>query len=66
VFWILVDGKVRQSQPMRVSDGSFEIDVALESADRFVSLAVTEYDSGNAYNWALFLNPRLELNVSEK
>ncbi|HML73104.1 MAG TPA: FecR domain-containing protein [Anaerohalosphaeraceae bacterium] len=65
VFWILVDGKVRQSQPMRVSDGGFEIDVALNSADRFVSLAVTESDSGNAYNWALFLNPRLELAVSE-
>ncbi len=65
VFWILVDGQVRQSQPMRVSDGGFEIDVALNSADRFVSLAVTESDSGNAYNWALFLNPRLELAVSE-
>lgn len=65
VFWVLVDGKVRQSQPMRVSDGGFEIDVALDSASRFVSLAVTESDSGNAYNWALFLNPRLDLDVSE-
>lgn len=65
VFWILVDGKVRQSQPMRVSDGSFEIDVALDSTSRFVSLAATETDRGNAHNWALFLNPRLELDVSE-
>ncbi|MEN6309873.1 MAG: FecR domain-containing protein [Anaerohalosphaeraceae bacterium] len=65
VFWVLVDGNVRQSQPMRVSDGSFEIDVALEPACRFVSLAVTEADSGNAYNWAVFLNPRLELDSYE-
>lgn len=65
IFWVLVDGKVRQCQPMRSSDRSFEIDVALEPACRFVTLAVTEADGGNAFNWAVFLNPRLELDVSE-
>ena len=65
VFWVLVDGQVRLSQPVRVSEGGFEIDVPIGPTSQFISLAVTERGGGNAFNWAVFLNPRVELESAE-
>ena len=62
-FWILLDGKPRLRQPLRMSDGGFEIDVPLDASIRFLSLAVTEYTDGIGLDWGVFVNPRLELEV---
>jgi hypothetical protein len=65
VFWVLVDGQVRLSRPIRMSEGGFDIDVTIGPDKRFVSLAVTEEGGSNGFNWSVFLNPRLELEIAK-
>lgn len=60
-FWVLVDGCVQLRQPARMSDGGFEIVVPLDSTSRFISLAVTETEDGVSSDWAVFVDPHLEL-----
>ena len=64
-FWVLVDGQVRLRKMVQMSDGGYEINIPLSSKDRFVSLAVSDGDGDTAFNWAVFVNPLIELeNVS--
>jgi hypothetical protein len=61
--WILVDGRVQLHETVAAqSDDVLEVDIALNSGDRFLTLAVTqaaEYSRG----WVMFEEPALELVV---
>ncbi len=65
VFWVLLDGEVRLRRAVLMSDGGFDIDIPLLPTTRFVSLAVTDGGDGNAYDWAVFINPNLELEYCQ-
>ena len=62
-FWVLVDGQVRLRQMVQMSDGGYQIDVPLRSSDRFISLVVSDGDGSTAFNWAVFVNPLIELEA---
>ncbi|MBN2211686.1 MAG: FecR domain-containing protein [Sedimentisphaerales bacterium] len=62
-FWILADNEVRLRKLIRMSDGGFDIEVPLELSDGFISLAVTDGDGDISFNWAVFVNPKLDLDV---
>lgn len=64
-FWVLVDGQVRLRQMVQMSEGGYEIDIPLSSSDRFVSLAVSDGDGSTAFNWAVFVNPVIELEMNQ-
>lgn len=63
-FWILVDGQVRLRRMVQMSDGGYEIDVPLSPSDRYLSLAVSDGDGSTAFNWAVFVNPVIELETN--
>lgn len=60
-FWVLVDGQVRLKQPLRMSDGGRDVDIAIDPSARFLSLAVSEYTDGVSLDWGVFVEPGLEL-----
>jgi hypothetical protein len=64
-FWILVDGQIRLRQRVQMSDGGYEMDIPLSSNDRFISLAVSDGDGDTAFNWAVFVNPVIELETDQ-
>jgi len=60
--WVLTDGSPRFQNPRFTPfDGSFEVNVPLAAADRFLTLASTYTDKGNYRNWVLWVDPKLDL-----
>lgn len=59
--WVLLDGRVRLRQRIRLREGGFDINVPLRPADQFLSLAVTDANQDVAYKWVVFVNPVIEL-----
>ena len=64
-LWILVDGKVKYSAKSVDGTKLIEIDVDLEDADKFLTLAVTEEKNGIPFDWGLFVNPVLKLERAD-
>jgi hypothetical protein len=70
-LWVLVDGQPRLAKPRVDSQMLIDIVVELSDTDRFLSLVITdssdipgEIVSGIAYDWGLFMNPRLDVEYS--
>lgn len=60
-FWVLIDGHVRFSQKLgAVPPQAQQIDMPIEPADRFLTLAVTN-PGDYLYCWGMFAEPMLEL-----
>ncbi len=61
--WVLLDGEVEFSQRMNWRDGSCEIDISIQSENRFLTLIMTDAgDNDNiSYDWAMFVRPTLKL-----
>lgn len=64
--WILVDGQPRLFRQDMDGTVLMDIDVELSETDRFLTLVVTDSaDNGDqygyAFDWGLFMNPRLEV-----
>jgi hypothetical protein len=61
-LWILVDGKPRLIKQNADSTTAMNIEMDLSQSDRFLTLVVTDGgSSGYAFDWGLFMNPRLEI-----
>ncbi len=61
--WVLVDGRVRLDKTFTASEaGVQQIDIALGSEDRFLTLAATQVGD-YALGWVLFAEPALELSL---
>ena len=61
-MWILVDGKPRLIKQNADTATVMDIDIELSPSDRFLTLVVTEgSDLSYAFDWGLFMNPRLEI-----
>ena len=61
--WVFVDGQLKlKREKLRARDGTFPVDVALDSDDHFLTLAAT--DGGNGISWdsVVFGDPVLEMN----
>lgn len=65
-FWVLLDGKIVFHQQRNSDQGGCPIRIPLPSEARFMTLAVTESDDTQAYDWALFVQPELTLESAEK
>jgi len=74
--WVLVDGQVRFCQRnMKVKGQLFAVDIPLTGSERFLTLVSTdggdtdyleESKRATDSDWALFLNPRLEISVDNE
>ncbi|MEJ5258933.1 MAG: hypothetical protein WHS88_01960 [Anaerohalosphaeraceae bacterium] len=65
-FWVLIDGKPAFHQTRSSEQGGCPIHIPISDGDRFLTLAVTESDDTQAYDWALFVRPELVLEPAEK
>jgi hypothetical protein len=62
--WVLIDGKERFNRnSVSYLDGATEIEVDICNEDRFLTLVVTESEDRRAYDWALFANPCLLIEL---
>lgn len=65
-FWVLVDGREAFGRVLSSADEAAEVEIALTEQDRFLTLAVTEADDSQAFDWALFGRPELVLEATER
>jgi len=62
-LWVFVDGQMKfKREKLRFQDGTINVDVALKSSDRFLTLAVT--DGGDRMDWdtVLFGDPVVQMS----
>ncbi|MBN1393929.1 MAG: NPCBM/NEW2 domain-containing protein [Pirellulales bacterium] len=65
-LWIFVDGALKWKRvQLRPADGPAEIDVELDPANRFLTLAVTDGGRKRCWPWAVFGDPVLEMEKTE-
>ncbi|HOK66959.1 MAG TPA: hypothetical protein PLV55_09110 [Anaerohalosphaeraceae bacterium] len=64
-FWVLIDGKPAFHQQRTSEQGGCPIHIPISESNRFLTLAVTESDDTQAYDWALFARPELVLESTE-
>lgn len=64
-FWVLIDGKPVFHQQRTSEQGGCPIHIPISESNRFLTLAVTESDDTQAYDWALFARPELVLESAE-
>jgi hypothetical protein len=63
--WVLVDGRLRFSRSkLCVADGLVAVDLALERADRFLTLISSEGDDGVKQDHVQILDPQIVLETS--
>ncbi|MGE4285484.1 MAG: NPCBM/NEW2 domain-containing protein [Phycisphaerae bacterium] len=63
--WVLIDGKAKYNRnDISYQQGAIEIEIEIAEKDRFLTLVVTEAGDRRAYDWALFAEPRLSLDMS--
>ena len=60
-IWVLVDGKVKYSDKSVNATKLLDIDIPLDSSDKFLSLVVTQGQDGYGFDWGLFYNPVIKL-----
>jgi hypothetical protein len=65
-FWILIDAKPVFHQQRTSAQGGCPIQIPIPQTARFLTLAVTESDDTQAYDWALFARPELVLESADK
>jgi hypothetical protein len=64
---VLVDGEcVWQDLGVRYSSRLKPVWIPLDPDSRYLTLATTESDDGNGYDWTLFVDPVLELSCSQQ
>lgn len=62
--WVLVDGKERFNRnSVSYLQGAIEINIDISDEDRFLTLVVTESNDRRAYDWALFAEPFLLIDM---
>jgi len=63
---ILVDGKVRQMLTgINLASGILKIDVEIQPADRFLTLASTDSNQSFRYDWLVLVQPELKITPAE-
>jgi hypothetical protein len=65
--WVLLDGEVKFSKRMHWRDAPCEIELPIRPEDRFLTLIMTdgEDDDNCSYDWAMFVNPALEVRQDD-
>lgn len=62
--WVLIDGKERfKRNAVSYLQGAIEIEIEISDEDQFLTLVVTESDDRRAYDWALFAEPSLLIEM---
>lgn len=64
-FWVLIDGKPAFHQERSSAQGGCPIQIPIPDTARFLTLAVTESNDTQAYDWALFARPELVLESAD-
>ncbi len=60
--WVFVDGRLKlKREKLRVEDGTFNLDVKLSPGDRFLTLAVTDFDMQRSGDRVVFGDPVLQV-----
>jgi hypothetical protein len=64
-FWVFLDGQAVYHKELSSRDEPDDLTIPIGPAGRFLTLAVTESDDTQAYDWAVFARPELTLELSE-
>jgi hypothetical protein len=65
-FWVFVDGRQVFHKELSSADEAESLQIPITAGDRFLTLAVTESDDGDSYDWALFARPELILESTQR
>lgn len=63
-FWVFIDGLKVCRKTMTSQDEAFLLNIPIQPKDRFLTLAVTESDDTQAYDWAVFAGPELIVDTA--
>ncbi len=65
-FWVFVDGQLRlQRRNVPVNSGPVPLEVPLQPADRYLTLAATTTAANGIWNGTMFGDPKLKLAATE-
>jgi hypothetical protein len=64
-FWVFMDGVEVYRKEITSRDGSVSLNIPVPHNSRFLTLAVTESDDTQAYDWAVLARPELVLDVAD-